>query len=142
VDHYIPATFEGVNGPDWLPKILLDIAPFIEQRQGPWEAPLSPPGASGIDRVQEVEALMSLSEKMGTITTALSQREFTSEAWWATLNILDLFGSARPMSDSPGESPDILCMAWFVLTRNAAVSLQREGCVVQLTCQTGLLQEV
>jgi hypothetical protein len=70
----------------------------------------------------EVQAVVSLCWKLEAVTTALETAEFVSVAWDAAIDILELFGRARPVDHFSFGCRDKLQAIWLVLIRNAAVS--------------------
>jgi hypothetical protein len=107
--------------PAWVLEKLTWIIPLVEKYHRSWEIP--PQEADNTARSQEIQAIVSLRQKMDMITDALGQEELSPEAWVATIDILELFGHAYPTDYFPGGHLDPLRMIWFVLIRNAAVSL-------------------
>jgi hypothetical protein len=77
--------------------------------------------SNDVTRSQEIRAIVSLRQKMDTVTAAIDREEFTAEAWRAAIDILELFGHAYPTDRFPDGHLDPLRMIWFVLVRNAAV---------------------
>jgi hypothetical protein len=112
--------------PAWVSDAVTATLPLLERYRGPWKKLPDPthstliPEGKHLERLEEVQVVEALCGRMEVVTTALGQGKFTLEAWVAAVDILELFGSARPMDRSLSSSPDALVMAWFVLTRNAA----------------------